>query len=208
MGIPKNKLHRAIRAVALKDAAVGKVLDDVGLPEARTGEPGFPSLLRIMVGQQLSVKAAASIHGRLVDLLDEVTPEVVMSQSDEALRGIGFSRQKVIYARSLANAVLGGELDFIALADMKDKEAMEAIIEVKGFGAWSAEIYLLFCEGRMDTWPAGDLALQVAVQSIRELAERPTAKETIPLVKAWQPYRGAMAVFLWHYYNSSDGAPI
>ncbi|MFZ5609910.1 MAG: DNA-3-methyladenine glycosylase family protein [Pseudomonadota bacterium] len=207
MGLAAKELEKSIRAVARRDTHVRAALKAIGMPSPRAGEPGFATLLAIMLGQQLSIKAAATIRRRLIELLGEVTPEAVLCQSEEALRAVGLSRQKVAYARALATAVAQGALDFNALARLPDEEAGAAIRAVKGFGQWSADIYLLFCEGRPDIWPAGDLALQVALQRLKGLAARPTAKESLSHVAPWRPHRGAMAVFLWHYYANS-AAPI
>jgi DNA-3-methyladenine glycosylase II len=193
--------------VAERDAHVRDALGMIGLPEPRIHTAGFPALLRIMVAQQLSVKAAATIHGRLEALMGEPTPQNLLAQEDEALRTAGLSRQKVVYARALANACAGGHLDFTAIGRLEDDAAIEAIASVKGFGRWSAEIYLMFCEGRPDIWPSADLGLQAGLHRLKALPARPTAKDTIPLVEPWRPHRSAMALFLWHYY-ARTAAPL
>lgn len=207
MSLSKDILHKGILEIAARDKHVERALTHVGLPEERVREAGFASMLRILVGQQLSIKAAASIWSKFEQLLGEVTPQAVLAHEFDALRGAGLSKQKVIYAQALSQAVVIGELDFDALRHMAEEEARAAICAVKGFGPWSAEIYLLFCEGRGNIWPAGDLALQVALQRLKGLDARPSAKETVPLVEPWRPHRGAMAVFLWHYYAQSE-APV
>jgi DNA-3-methyladenine glycosylase II len=156
-------------------------------------------MLRAMVGQQVSIKAAAAIWARL----EEATggcgdPARVAAASDEAMRGAGLSRQKVAYARSLADAVLSGELDFDRLPQ-DDEEAIARLVRIKGIGRWSAEIYLLFAEGRPDVWPAGDLAVQIEIGRILGLAERPSEKAIRVLAEAWRPHRGAAAIFAWHH---------
>lgn len=207
MGLSAEQIETAITHVAKCDDAVRQGLATVGLPAPRIGEPGFAAMLRIMVAQQLSVKAAATIWARLEALLGTVTPGSLMAQDDDALRGVGLSRQKAAYARELAGATLAGALDFTAIPNLCDEDAVAMISAVKGFGRWSAEIYLMFCEGRPDLMPAADLGLQAGLQRLKALESRPTAKEMPALVDHWRPHRSAMALFLWHYYAKTD-APL
>ena len=207
MGLNAEQIETAVASVAERDAHVRDGLRAVGLPEPRIGEPGFPSLLRVMVAQQLSVKAAATIWARLEALLADVTPETLLAHSDDALRGAGLSRQKAAYARTLAEASASGALDFAAIAGLSDEDAVAEISAVKGFGRWSAEIYLMFCEGRPDLMPAADLGLQAGLQRLKGLETRPTAKDMPALVEPWRPHRSAMALFLWHYY-AKTAAPV
>lgn len=204
MTMTEDKLRAAIQNVAGGDKHVAAAVQQVGFPGERLRTSGFPSLLRILVGQQLSVKAAASIWDKFEKLVGEISPASVMRFDIETLRTAGLSRQKAVYAHSVAEAVLSGRLDLDRLHDLDDDAAKDHICSVKGLGPWSAEIYLLFCAGRHDIWPSGDLALQVALQRLKSLPERPKAKETIPIVEPWRPFRGPMAVFLWHYYALSD----
>lgn len=207
MTLTKDKLKTAIEAVAQLDAQVAQAVDQVGLPEERVRDAGFQSLLRILVGQQLSVKAAASIWGKFEALLGDVHPERILAHDMDQLRSAGLSRQKALYAHAMSEAVLQGSLDLDGLGKLDDEAAKAHICEVKGLGPWTADIYLLFCDGRHDMWPSGDLALQVALGRLKGLKDRPKAKDTVPLVEPWRPHRGAMAVFLWHYYDQSD-APV
>jgi len=146
------------------------------------------------------VAAAASVWARMEALLGEdILPEVLLAADAEALRGCGLSRQKQGYARSLCELVASGGLDLAALpAD--DEEAIARLVQIKGIGRWSAEIYLLFAEGRPDIWPAGDLAVQVGMGKILGLPERPSERETRAMAEDWRPHRGALALFTWHCY--------
>jgi DNA-3-methyladenine glycosylase II len=163
--------------------------------------------LRTIVGQQVSVAAAASIWRKLEAAVGTgIEPPALLSASDEALRGAGLSRQKASYARSLAEEVTSGRLDLAALPQ-DDEDAIEVLVAIKGVGRWSAEIYLLFAEGRPDVWPAGDLAVQIALGRIKGLDERPTEKLTRALAEGWRPHRGAAAIFLWHHYGN-DKNPV
>ncbi len=173
----------------------------MGYPDPRLRDRGYETLLRTIVGQQVSVAAAASIWRKLETAIGGCpTPEALLAAEDSALRGAGLSAQKMGYARSLAEEVKSGRLDLHALPD-EDEAAITALTRVKGIGRWSAEIYLLFAEGRPDVWPAGDLAVQIELGRIFDLPDRPTEKETRALVEHWRPHRGAAAIFLWHHYG-------
>lgn len=189
-------------AVAAKDKVIAKTLKIAGYPGPRLRERGYRTLLRTIVGQQVSVAAANSMWNKLVAALGEdMPPEKLLAADFDALRACGLSRQKQGYARSLCELVVNGELDFENLpAD--DEEAIEQLTRIKGIGRWSAEIYLLFAEGRKDIWPAGDLAVQAGIGKILGLEERPSEKATRELAEGWRPHRGAIAIFTWHCYNN------
>jgi DNA-3-methyladenine glycosylase II len=199
VGIPAESLREALDALAGRDERIAAALAHAGYPEPRISERGYTTLLRAIVGQQVSVKAAASMWAKLVALVgDPPRPEALLAASDEDLRAAGLSRQKASYARSLAEEVLSGRLDFDRLpAD--DEEAIAQLVAVKGIGRWTAEIYLLFAEGRLDIWPAGDLAVQIEIGRILDLPEKPSEKRVRELAEAWRPHRGALAIFSWHY---------
>lgn len=205
MGLTPEQLAAGLKVVAEADARVAEALARVGLPEPRHRPRGYNALLRTLIAQQISVHAARSIYARLEAGLGNLeTPETLLAADDELLRSFGLSRPKIVYARSLAEAVASGRLDFDALQRMEDEEAIAALSSVKGFGRWSAEIYLLFAEGRPDIWPADDLALQEALRRLAKLNERPKAKATRLLAEQWRPHRGAMAIFGWHYYAATS----
>ena len=199
MGIGSEGLKESLDALAERDPAIAEALARAGYPEPRISEPGYITLLRAIVGQQVSVKAAASMWSKLQAAVgDDVAPEAVLAASDEALRGAGLSRQKSSYARSLAEEVVSGRLDFAHLPE-DDEEAIAHLVAVKGIGRWTAEVYLLFAEGRRDIWPAGDLAVQIEVGRMMGLEDRPTEKKVRELAEAWRPHRGALAIFAWHH---------
>ena len=189
-------------AVAARDPVIAATLERMGSPGPRLRERGYRTLLRTIVGQQVSVAAAASVWRKLEELLgEEMPPEALLAAEFDALRACGLSRQKQGYARSLCELVASGDLDLHDLpAD--DEEAIAQLTRIKGIGRWSAEIYLLFAEGRPDVWPAGDLAVQAGIGRILGLAERPSEKATRELAEAWRPHRGAVAIFTWHCYNN------
>ena len=199
-------LNASLDALAVAEPGFARVLETHGRPEPRLSDPGAETLLRTIVGQQVSVAAARSMWNKLIARFGQpVDLAALLAASDEELREAGLSRQKAGYARSLAGLVLARELD-LANLPADDEEAIHLLTRIKGIGRWSAEIYLLFAEGRGDVWPAGDLAVQVEVGRLLGLAQRPSENELRALAEAWRPHRGAAAVLAWHSYNSTGTA--
>ena len=202
MGLSATQLKTSIDAVAAIDEDIARALGAVGYPEPRIRERGYTTMLRTIVGQQVSTKAAQAVWNKLeVELGAGCPAAAITDASFDALRSCGLSRQKQGYARSLAELILCGELSLDALPD-DDEDAITLLTRVKGIGRWSAEIYLLFAEGRPDIWPAGDLAVQEAVGRIKALGNRPGEKETRTIAEVWRPHRGALAIFTWHAYDN------
>lgn len=203
MGLTNEQLRDHLDAVAAKDAVVAGALDRCGYPEERLRPTGYRTLLRTIVGQQVSVAAASSVWNKLeAELGEDMAAQELLARDFDTLRACGLSRQKQGYARSLCELVTSGDLDLGNLPS-DDEEAIADLTRIKGIGRWSAEIYLLFAEGRPDIWPAGDLAVQEAVGRLLDLPARPSEKETRKLGEQWRPHRGAMAIFTWHTYNNA-----
>ena len=198
-----KSINAAVDELARRERCFAEVLERHGKPEPRSSEPGATTLLRTIVGQQVSVAAARSMWNKLEAAFGS-PPELakLLKASDEELRAAGMSRQKAGYIRSLAELVLSGELDLDGLPD-DDEEAIAHLVKIKGIGRWSAEIYLLFAEGREDVWPAGDLAVQIEIGRLLGLPDKPSEKQLRELAEAWRPHRGAAAVLAWHSYNSA-----
>jgi len=202
MGLTAERLRDDLDALARIEPRYAAALAQVGYPLPRVRPPGYATLLRTIVGQQVSFKAADAVWAKLAATLGALEdPGAILATDDETLRACGLSRQKQGYARSLAALVTAGDLALDALPE-DDEDAITQLTAVKGIGRWSAEVYLLFAEGRRDIWPAGDLAVQVDVGNILGLAERPSEREVRALAEPWRPYRGAAAVFAWHHYNT------
>lgn len=202
---------RALARLAAADPRLAAVIDRVGPVGHRPREAGFPALLKLILEQQVSVAAANAMWAKLAVRLGDVTPAAFLTLDDDALRACGFSRQKAVYGRGLAADILEGRLDLGRLPAMADEDAIAELTKLKGIGRWTAEIYLMFCIGRADVWPAADLALQLAVQHIQRLERRPAAKEMYPLAEAWRPYRTTAALLLWGYYRTvmpAKGQPV
>lgn len=198
-----DSIRAAVEALAQRERAFAGVVERHGIPEPRQSEPGAHTLLRTIVGQQVSVAAARSMWSKLESAYGSPPDlEAILKASDEELRTAGISRQKAGYARSLAELVLSGGLELGSLPE-DDEEAVALLTRIKGIGRWSAEIYLLFAEGRPDVWPAGDLAVQVEIGRLLDLGEKPSEKRLREVAEAWRPRRGAAAILAWHSYNSS-----
>ena len=201
MGLTSDQLRDHLNALAGRDARFAAALELAGYPEPRLRDRGYVTLLRTIVGQQISFKAADAVWAKVAGAVGEIAdPAAMIATTDETLRAAGLSRQKIGYCRSLAELVHAGALDLNALpAD--DEEAIALLVRVKGIGRWSAEVYLLFAEGRTDIWPAGDLAVQESVRRIMGHDERPDEKAARAIAENWRPYRGAAAIFAWHHYK-------
>lgn len=206
MGLSADQLREALDALSAREPAIAAAVARVGYPEPRIRDRGVATLLRTIVGQQVSYQSADAVWRRLEEALggDATNTAAWIAASDETLRGAGLSRQKLGYARSLAGLVESRELDLSNLpAD--DEAAIAELVKVKGIGRWSAEIYLLFAEGRPDIWPAGDLAVQIEVGRLMGLPDRPSENVTREIAESWRPHRGAAAIFTWHHYRSDMG---
>jgi DNA-3-methyladenine glycosylase II len=193
-------LRESLDALAARDAAIAAALEHSGYPPPRVNDRGYLTLLRTIIGQQVSIASARAIWGKLEAALGKAgDPASLREASDETLRSAGLSRQKIGYARSLAEEVASARLDLENLPQ-DDEAAIAELVRIKGIGRWSAEIYLLFAEGRRDMWPAGDLAVQIAMGRILGLAEKPSERQLRELGESWRPHRGPLAIFAWHHY--------
>ena len=201
-GIEADDLTRSLDALAAAEPTIAAALGTSGYPEPRVNERGYVTLLRTIVGQQVSLASARAIWSKLEAALGAVTdPMIMAAAADETLRSAGLSRQKMSYAKSLAEEIVSGRLDLDKLPQ-DDEAAIAELVRIKGIGRWSAEIYLLFAEGRPDIWPAGDLAVQIAMGRILALPEKPPERRLRALSEPWRPHRGALAIFSWHYYKT------
>jgi DNA-3-methyladenine glycosylase II len=201
MGLSEEQLKRSLDALVKVEPAFGEGIRRHGYPPTRIRDRGHQTLLRTIIGQQVSVASANAIWKRLEDAVGaDLDPVVLAAAPDDLLRACGLSRQKMAYVKSLAELIASGELDLFDLpAD--DEEAIALLTRIKGVGRWSAEIYLLFAEGRGDVWPAGDLAVQEEVGQLLGLPERPSEKKVREIARKWSPHRGAAAIFTWHHYG-------
>ena len=197
-------IKRGLDDISTRDNDVAEALKTFGYPAPRLRAAGFETFFSIVVSQQLSTHAASAIMGRARALLPELSAENVLKLAEGQLREIGLSKQKVAYVEGLSRAIIAGTFDPELLADMDDQTAINEIVALKGFGPWSAEIYLMFSLQRADVFPSGDLALLVALQKLKGLDQKPTPKQAQEIIAHWSPWRSVGSLFLWHYYH---GAP-
>jgi DNA-3-methyladenine glycosylase II len=203
--LTEARLLEGVAVLTAQDADLAAVVHRWGPPPLWAREPGFSTLIHIILEQQVSLASARAAFDRLLALATPLTPTRFLELDDATLRTVGFSRQKTGYSRHLAQAIVTGEFDIDGLGTLPDDAARTALVARKGIGPWTADIYLLMCLGRPDVWPVGDLALQVAMQSIKGLAQRPTVVEMEKIGEAWRPWRAVAARLLWHHYLRERG---
>lgn len=204
---PPAAARTALAGLIQRDPDLAGILDRAGPLPWRTRTPGFPGLLQAIVAQLISNQAAAAIWARVRALPGALDPAGLLALPESSLLTAGLSRPKAAHARILAEAFLSGRLSTDALAAASDKDAIAAIVAVKGLGVWTAEIYLLFALQRMDVFPAGDVALAAAAADLKRLNARPNPRELRALAEPWQPHRSLAARLLWHHWRHLTGRP-
>jgi DNA-3-methyladenine glycosylase II len=205
--LTESRLEAAVVELAARDADLAAIVGRYGTPPLWDREPGFATLLHIILEQQVSLASARAAFDRLRVAAAPLTPSTFLVLSDADLLAIGFSRQKARYGRALATAIDTGELDVDGLAGIDDAEVHRALQAIPGIGPWTSTIYLLMVLGRPDVWPVGDIALAESVREVKGLDHRPTALELDELGEAWRPLRSAAARLLWHDYLGRRGRP-
>ncbi|HEX6719755.1 MAG TPA: hypothetical protein VF088_21800 [Pyrinomonadaceae bacterium] len=198
--LTKKSLALAARELAARDKTLAGIHATYGDPPLWRRATGFPTLVHIILEQQVSLKSAKSMLVRLETAIQPFTPLRFLQLGDGYLRGLGVTRQKSAYLLELAAAIVNGELSFAKLARMSDDEARRALTRIKGIGSWSADVYLLMAMRREDIWPAGDLALAVAMQELKRLPTRPGPDELERFAEQWRPHRAVAARMLWQFY--------
>lgn len=198
--LTQETLTTAVEELVQRDADLARVYAQFGVPPMWDRQPGFATLIHMILEQQVSLASAQAAFDRLCEAVDPLTPPGFLELDDQALRAVGFSRQKTSYGRYLARAILDGALDLNALSTWPDEEVHTKLCELKGIGPWTADIYLLMVLCRPDRWPIGDRALVVAAREVKGLDADPTPQEMTDLGEAWRPYRSVAARLLWHHY--------
>lgn len=199
--LSEDTLNQGLAYLAAQDADLASVLTQHGPPLLRHRSQGFSTLLKIILGQQVSRSSADSTYQRLCDAIGPPHPTNFLALDDDSLRSVGFSRQKSRYGRELAAALVEGRLDLDHLGELDDDSVRAALTALPGIGPWSAEIYLLFALRRSDAWPASDLGVIVGAQKVKKLAARPSRKELDEMAEPWRPWRGLATFILWHGYQ-------
>lgn len=195
----------ACAALAKKDSILARALDAIERPHIRRRPGGFEALFRIIVEQQVSVASAQAIWTRCQSGMPELTPRAAIDQGEDGLRSFGLSGPKVRYVTALSQSLETGRLDLASLTPLDDGQALKLLQTIKGIGPWTAAIYLLFCEGRVDIWPAGDVALLGAFCAARRRGGQLEMKEFDARAQKWAPFRGIAAHILWTYYAHIRG---
>jgi DNA-3-methyladenine glycosylase II len=198
--LTEETLADAVRQLATRDIALGAIVERFGSPPLWDRPSGFPTLVRIILEQQVSLASAAAAFGRLEARLDPLTPAGFLELTDAELLAIGFSRQKTRYARALARAVEDATLDIGGLAALDDDAVEQALLAVPGIGPWTATIYRLMVLRRPDAWPASDIALAQSLAEVQGLPVRPSPQEMLAIAETWRPWRAVAARILWHGY--------
>lgn len=201
----EETFKRGLRFLSKRDPTLARILKDFGPPPMWQRKPGFPTLIHIILEQQVSLASARAAMNRLRAAASPLTPSRFLELDNATLKTIGFSRQKTAYGRHLAQSILEGRLNLTALNKMDDAAVRSELLKIKGIGSWTADIYLLMALRRPDILPKGDLALAVAIQQVKRLRARPTQDELDALSRRWRPWRAVAARLLWHYYLSDRG---
>jgi DNA-3-methyladenine glycosylase II len=205
--LTQKSLALAARELAARDELLAGIHATYGDPPLWRRATGFTTLVHIILEQQVSLKSAKSMLMRLQGAIEPFTPERFVELGDAHLRGLGVTRQKSSYLIDLSTSIVNGDLSFTTLARMSDDEARLALTRIKGIGLWSADVYLLMAMRRADIWPAGDLALAVAMKELLGLAARPAPLELERWAEQWRPHRAVAARMLWQYYLGKRISP-
>ena len=195
-----KKMLLAINSLTERDSDLATVIDRFGYPPTWKREPGFSTLIRIILEQQVSLASAQATFNRLCTLISPVTPESFLNLKDMQLKGIGISRQKISYGRELSQAIINGQLDLNGLEKLDDLTIRNRLKKIKGIGDWTVDMYLMMALQRQDVFPSRDLAVAIAVQEIKHLPTRPQPTELEAIALVWRPYRAIATKILWHYY--------
>jgi len=207
----ETDLQAGMAALVAQDPRLAPVLEKSGMPSLRRREAGYAGLCAIVCGQQLSTASAAAIRARLFAAFDPFHHDTVRLARGDKLARLGLSKPKIKSIKAIGNAIAKGHIDLDAVHGMDADQAHAALTALHGIGPWTADIYLLFCLGNADAWPAGDLALQEAARIALNLKKRPDAKAMAKLAEPWRPWRGVAAHLLWAYYHvvkRREGAPV
>ena len=198
--LTNKSISLASRHLAKADPHLAELLKKHGPPPMWGRRPGFATLIRIILEQQVSLSSAASMYRRLTNNIAPFTPESFVEQGEDYLRSLGVTRQKAAYCALLARSIVNRDFDLARLSKMGDLEARSELMRLKGVGTWSADIYLLMALRRPDIWPSGDVALITAATQIKQLTTRPNSEELLQLAERWRPFRAVAARMLWQHY--------
>lgn len=200
MAQPKTSLIAGIQVLTQRDSDLAQIINTLGYPPQWQREPGFATLIQIILEQQVSLASAQATFKRLNDAVDQLTPETFLSLDEVKLKTIGFSRQKITYGRELAQAITKNTLDLDSFVRLDNFSIRSKLTRIKGIGDWTIDMYLMMALQRQDIFPTKDLAVKIAVQEIKNLPIRPQPEELQSIAEQWRPYRAIATKILWHYY--------
>ena len=195
-----------IKELTKRDRDLAQIINDYGYPDPWRRKPGFATLIRIILEQQVSYASAKATFKRLNEAIADLSPTSFLTLDDDELKRIGFSRQKTRYGLILAQALIDGDLNLAELSKLDDLEIRQQLTAIKGIGDWTVDIYLMMALQRRDVFPSKDLAVAIAVKEIKGLAARPKVAELETIAEAWKPYRAIATKILWHYYLNRKSA--
>jgi DNA-3-methyladenine glycosylase II len=204
--LDESSLRRGVRILARRDPALAAIARQYGPPPLWSREPGFATLVHMILEQQVSLASARAVYERLRTALPLFEPAAFLALDDASLKPVGLTRQKTAYARALASAIASKTLDLHGLALLDDAAVHAALTRIKGIGLWTSNVYLLMALGRPDAFPASDIALLSAAHRVKKLRRRPTPERLERLAEDWRPWRAVAARLLWHFYLSEKAA--
>ena len=207
--LTKKSLSESVVHLASRDNDLARLLEADGVPPLWARKPGFPTLIQIVLEQQVSLASGKAMYRRLADNVVPFTPDRFLKAGSSYLRSLGVTRQKAAYCINVAEAILVDQLDLKAVSRMDDLAAVDTLTRIKGIGPWTADIYLLMALRRPDVWPSGDIALTNTVRKVKELHKYPSPSTLSRVAEAWRPFRSVAARMLWHHYLSdkTQGEP-
>lgn len=205
ISLTEESFTYGLEVLANLDADFAYILETLGNPPMWEREAGFPTLIHIILEQQVSLAAAKAVFNRLCTVVTPLTPENLLQLEDVQLKAIGLSRQKIVYCRGLANAIVNQQLNLTELETMEETVIRNELKKLKGIGDWTVDIYLLMALKRPDAFPKGDLGIAIALQNIKKLPTRPTQSQIEIIAQNWRPWRAVATRILWHYYLSKAG---
>lgn len=199
-GLTDESLVRGANLLAARDIHLARILQVHGPPPMWARPPGFATLVRIILEQQVSLASAAAVFQRLKQNIVPFKPQRFLELGETGLRSLGLTPQKTSYCLQLSELIIERRINLSRVGRMPDQEAKEVLLQIKGIGHWSADIYLLMALRRPDVWPANDLALATAIGDLKQLKERPTPVKVFEIADSWRPFRAVAARMLWQYY--------
>ncbi|MCG6138070.1 MAG: DNA-3-methyladenine glycosylase [Nostoc sp. LLA-1] len=208
ISLTRESFTYGLEVLANIDSDLASILKALGTPPMWEREAGFPTLIHIILEQQVSLAAAKAVFNRLCAMVVSLTPENLLKLEDVQLKSIGLSRQKIVYCRGLADAIVNEQLDLTKLETMEETTIRNKLKQIKGIGDWTVDIYLLMALKRPDVFPKGDLGIAIALQNIKKLPTRPTPTQIETIAQNWRPWRAVATRILWHYYLSNANSKL